>query len=35
MDCIDHIISLPMHPYLSQTDQDKVVETAKAVLANG
>jgi len=33
MDCIDHIISLPMHPYLSETDQDKVIETAKAALA--
>ena len=33
MDCIDNIISLPMHPYLSESDQDKIVETAKAALA--
>lgn len=33
MDCIDHIISLPMHPYLTQDDQDKVIETAKAALS--
>lgn len=32
MDCIDHIISLPMHPYLSESDQDRVIETAKAAL---
>ena len=32
-DCIDHIISLPMHPYLSEDDQDRVIETAKAALA--
>jgi dTDP-4-amino-4,6-dideoxygalactose transaminase len=32
MDCIDHIISLPMHPYLSQDDQDKIIETAKKAL---
>ena len=32
MDCIDTIISLPMHPYLSLDDQDKIIETAKAAL---
>lgn len=32
MDCIDHTISLPMHPYLSESDQDKVIESAKAAL---
>lgn len=32
-DCISRIISLPMHPYLSESDQDKVIETAKAALA--
>ena len=31
--CIDHIISLPMHPYLSEDDQDRIIETAKAALA--
>lgn len=33
MACIDHIISLPMHPYLSEDDQNKVIEAAKAALA--
>jgi dTDP-4-amino-4,6-dideoxygalactose transaminase len=33
VDCIDHVISLPMHPYLSDTDQDRIIETAKAALA--
>lgn len=33
MDCIDHIISLPMHPYLTETDQDLIIETAKSALA--
>lgn len=32
MDCIDNIISLPMHPYLTENDQDKVIETAKSAL---
>ena len=30
--CIDHIISLPMHPYLNETDQDKVIDAAIAAL---
>ncbi|GLQ21984.1 DegT/DnrJ/EryC1/StrS family aminotransferase [Algimonas porphyrae] len=33
MDCIDHIISLPMHPYLSEEDQAKVISAAKTALA--
>lgn len=33
MDCIDHIISLPMHPYLTEDDQNKVIDAAKAALA--
>jgi dTDP-4-amino-4,6-dideoxygalactose transaminase len=33
MACIDHIISLPMHPYLTDEDQGKVIEAAKAALA--
>ena len=33
MDCIDTIISLPMHPYLNEADQDRIIETAKAALA--
>lgn len=32
-DCIDHIISLPMHPYLDENTQDYIIETAKSVLA--
>lgn len=30
--CIDHIISLPMHPYLSEADQGRVIDAAKAAL---
>ena len=33
MDCIDKIISLPMHPYLDEETQDMIIETAKAALA--
>jgi len=33
MDCIDNIISLPMHPYLDSNTQDMIIETAKATLA--
>jgi len=33
MDCIGNIISLPMHPYLSANDQDKIIETAKSALS--
>ncbi|WP_017931905.1 DegT/DnrJ/EryC1/StrS family aminotransferase [Robiginitomaculum antarcticum] len=33
MSCIDHIISLPMHPYLTEEDQGRVIEAAKAALA--
>ena len=29
-DCIGHIISLPMHPYLSEADQDKIIDRVKA-----
>lgn len=32
-DCIDNIISLPMHPYLDVDTQDMIIETAKAALA--
>ena len=31
--CIDHIISLPMHPYLDVETQDIIIEAAKAALA--
>ena len=27
-DCLDHIISLPMHPYLDENTQDMIIETA-------
>ena len=27
--CIDNIISLPMHPYLSENDQDRVIQIVK------
>jgi len=30
--CIDHIISLPMHPYLEEADQTRIIEAAKAAL---
>lgn len=33
MDCIDNIISLPMHPYLDAETQDMIIETAQAALA--
>lgn len=33
MDCIDKIISLPMHPYLDEDTQGLIIETAKAALA--
>ena len=33
MACIDHIISLPMHPYLEVETQDFIIATAKAALA--
>ncbi len=32
-DCIDNIISLPMHPYLDENTQDMIIETAKANMA--
>lgn len=32
MDCIENIVSLPMHPYLDETTQDMIIETAKAAL---
>jgi len=32
-DCVDKIISLPMHPYLDEEIQDVIIETAKACLA--
>lgn len=31
-DCIDKIISLPMHPYLDEDTQDMIIETAKKAL---
>ena len=33
MDCINNIISLPMHPYLDETTQDMIIETARVALA--
>lgn len=33
MDCIENIISLPMHPYLDLQVQDLIIETAKITLA--
>jgi len=33
MDCINNIISLPMHPYLDVDTQDMIIETAKAALS--
>lgn len=32
VNCIDQVISLPMHPYMSEGDQDLIIETAKAAL---
>jgi len=32
IDCINHIISLPMHPYLDENTQDMIIETIKAAL---
>jgi UDP-2-acetamido-2-deoxy-ribo-hexuluronate aminotransferase len=31
MACKEHVISLPMHAYLSEDDQDRIIEAAKAV----
>lgn len=31
-DCIDNIISLPMHPYLDENTQDMIIETAISAL---
>lgn len=31
-DCIETVISLPMHPYLDENTQDMIIETAKAAL---
>ena len=28
MACRNHVVSLPMHPYLSETDQDRIIEAA-------
>jgi len=33
MECRHHTISLPMHPYLSETDQDLIIETARTALS--
>jgi len=33
LSCIEHIISLPMHPYLDEDTQDFIIETAKSALA--
>jgi len=32
MDCIDKVISLPMHPYLDAATQDTIIDAAKAAL---
>jgi len=32
MDCIENIISLPMHPYLDAETQELIIDTAKAAL---
>jgi dTDP-4-amino-4,6-dideoxygalactose transaminase len=29
---VDEVISLPMHPYLEESDQDRVIEAVKAEL---
>lgn len=33
MGCIDHVISLPMHPYLSESDQDHIINVARSALS--
>jgi len=33
LDCIDKVISLPMHPYLDVDTQDMIIETVKSVLS--
>ena len=35
MACRNHVVSLPMHPYLSEDDQDRIIETAIHVLKTG
>ena len=35
MACRNHVVSLPMHPYLSEDDQDRIIETAIRVLKTG
>ena len=32
MACRNHVVSLPMHPYLSEADQDRIIETAVSAL---
>jgi len=32
MSCRLHTISLPMHPYLDEADQDLIIDTARAAL---
>lgn len=32
MACNDHVISLPMHPYLGEADQARIIDAAKAAL---
>ena len=32
MACRNHVVSLPMHPYLSEGDQDQIIETAIRLL---
>ncbi len=31
-DCIDKVISLPMHPYLAENTQDMIIDTIKSVI---
>ena len=30
----DHVLSIPMHPYLSESDQDQVIEALKKAITN-
>lgn len=32
MACRNHVVSLPMHPYLSETDQDRIIQAAIGAL---
>ena len=34
-DLADRVVSLPMHPYLSETDQDRVIDAVRGALGEG